>query len=252
MNVGYADGHAKWITKLPADVFASTAINPNAPDRNYGLRRQLKLAYAAACEVWVTNLQEAVITAEQTFYQCGGFVLSSVVSRPPGERALRTAEITGKVPTGEVGTTINALAALGYVARREISGEDLSDQYVQAQRQVTQVEERSAQLQHQQATAPRVQRPGLAEKVQRARAQLGPAQDALSGVQRRTALATITATLIEKTPEVAQAAGGVATAWHSFARAAVKVGLALVWIGLYGLFAAPLAIGYVAYRRLRR
>lgn len=249
MNVAYADSHTKWIRKLPADIAPVTAINPAAPDHDYGLRRRLQLAYDASCEVWVKHIQEAVVAAEQAFYQRGGFVLNSTLAQPTGPGACRTAQIEGKVPTAQVGATINDLAALGYVAHREIAGQDLTDQYVTRTRAVTATEEKLGQAEQQQAQAPRANKPALAEQATQAREQLGHAQDTLFGTQRELALATITATLVEKAPEVSVSVGQVARAWRSFAAAAAKVGVALVWVGLYALFLVPVIGGVWLYRR---
>ena len=253
MNVGYVDGHVKWVKGGPPDYIGpATSINPGAPDNNYGLRRRLKLAYDASCEVWVQHVQEAVVAAEQAFYDRGGFVLNSTLSQPVGERPERSAHIEGKVPTAEVGATINALAALGYAARREISGTDLTDQYVTGSRGVTQAEEKLGEVQQREEAARPAQQPPLQEKVSAARQQLGAAQDALFGTEREAALATITATLIERAPQAAVSAGQIGRAWASFVRTVGKVGVVLVWVGLYGLFALPVIAGVVAYRRRQR
>lgn len=250
-NVGYADGHAKWIPKLPPDVVTATSMSTLPPSRNWGLARGVKLAYDAACEVWVENLQLAVTTAEETFYKRGGFVLNSMVEQEPTGKAPGRAQITGKVPTAEVAATVNALTALGYVVRREINGADLTDQYVPAERGVTQAQETAARLQQRAATAPRRQRVALAEQAQAARRQLGAAQDSLFGVKREVALATITATLIEKAPEASRALTAAGRAWQSFVRTARWVGVALIWVALYGLFVAPVGLAVWWWKRRR-
>ncbi|MCE5239013.1 DUF4349 domain-containing protein [bacterium] len=254
MNVGYADGHGKWIKKLPSDVAPITAIAPGAPDNNYGLRRRVRLAYDASCEVWVRSLQSAVVAAEQTFYDRGGFVLHSALEQGgvnAGQELHRSARVEGKVPTAEVGATINALAALGYVARREISGADMTDQYVTGSRAVTQTEEELGQVQHREAVARTAQKPALQEQTRAVRQQLGAAQDALFGVEREVALATITATLIERGPQAAVSAGQIGRAWSSFVHTAGHVGVVLVWVGLYGLFLTPVVVVVWVWRKRR-
>lgn len=251
MNVGYADGHVKWLRKLPPDVAPGTGLSTAPVSRNWGLPRGAKLAYGATCEVWVKNLQQAALTAESAFYEHGGFVLSSLIQQLPGPEGARNAQVTGKVPTAEVAATVNALTALGYVVRREISGQDLSDEYVQAERSVTQVQQETARLEQGAATAPRRQRPALAAQARVLRQKLGPAQDELFAVKREVALATITATLIEKAPEAGLAVGALAPAWRSFTHTARLIGVALVWAGLYGLFAVPVGVAVWLWRRRR-
>jgi len=255
MNVGYVDGHVKWVKGGPPDYMGpATSISPDAPDNNYGLRRRLKLAYDASLEVWVKSLQPAVVAAEQVFYERGGFVLNSALRQDASQPSQRQAQIEGKVPTAEVGATINALAALGYAARREINGADLTDQYVAGQRNVTEGEGKLGEAQHRAEDARPAQRPAAQAEARTARQQLGTAQDALFGVERELALATITATLIERVPASLRDApiGGIARAWASFVRTAAEVGVILVWVGLYGLFVVPVIVGVVAYRRWKR
>jgi len=70
-------------------------------------------------------------------------------------------------------------------------------------------------------------------------------------VSRELALATITATLIEKQPEVSEAAGGIAAAWTSFQRSAKVLAVLVAWALLYGLFAVPVIVAAIIYRRRR-
>ncbi len=251
MNVGYADGHGKWLKQLPPDALDTTGMKPGPPERNYGLTRRLKLAYDAACEVWVKHLQDAVIAAEQAFYEHGGFVLSSTMACAPGSGNPGHAEITGKVPTAEVAGTLKALAALGYVARREIYGEDLTDGYVTAAREVTQTKQQIHNLQQRRKQAGKKEKKQAEADLAEARSNLGPAQDGVFGVQRELALATITATIIEKAPRTSEIATGIGAAWGSFLSSAKKMGVLLVWLALYGLLLLPVILGVVIYRRWR-
>ena len=191
-----------------------------------------------------------MVTAERTFYDRGGFVLTSTLALGEGDCS-RRAEIAGKVPTGEVGNTLNALAALGYVARREIQGQDLTDQYAAQTRATEQAEREGLTAEEQQAQAPAAQRPHLAPAREAARGKLGAAQDQLFATQREVALATISATLLERAATTPAAARGLAAAWHSFLRTATVVGVALVWVGLYGLLAMPLLVGVAVWRKRR-
>ena len=251
LNVCFADGHVKWLHRLPPEVTGTTAVMP-APNRDYGLGRKIELAYDAACEVWVAHLQDSVITAERAFYEHGGFVLTSNLTVSPTDGSGRRAEITGKVPQSEVGNTLNALAALGYVARREITGQDLTDQYTAQLRATEQAEQAGLTAEEKQAQAPAAQRPNLEPTREAARQKLGQAQDALFGTQRQLALSTVSATLLERGATAPAAAGGLTAAWQSFLRAATTVGVALVWVGLYGLLAVPLLVGVVLWRRRKR
>ena len=252
MNVGYADGHAKWIRMLPESVSQTTSMTTGSPGSNYGLRRRLKLAYDASCEVWVKQLQTAVVSAEQVFTDRGGFVLTSMLSQRPEAGAVRTASIEGRVPTTEVAATVNALAALGYVVHREIMGQDLTDQYVTRTRTVTQTEAEVGEAERQRQAATASRKAPVTAQVHKARQQLAGAQDALFGVERELALATICATFVERAPQASASAGQVGRAWRSFLHTATQVGVGLVWVGLYALFVVPAAVAVIAYRHWKR
>lgn len=255
MNVGYADGHAKWLRELPPDALDpgdTTGMMPGTAGRNYGLARRLKLAYDAACEVWVEHLQGSVLAAEEVFPKCGGFVLRSTMTRSHDCSGAGRADVVGKVPTARVADAVNALAALGYVARRDIIGTDMTDQYVAGARDITRTKQKVAQHQQRATKATRKQdRERAQQAVEKAREALGPAQDSLFGVSRELALATITATLIEKQPEVSEAASGIAAAWMSFQRSAKVLAVLVTWALLYGLFAVPVIAAAIIYRRRR-
>lgn len=252
MNVSYADGHTRWLKKLPASLAAVTAINTAGLPDNYGLRRNLQLAYDATCEVWVPEIQRAVVSAERTFYEHGGFVLSSTLLQPPTPGASRTAELVGKVPTAEVGATVNALATLGYVARRSIQGQDLTDTYVAQARAVTQSEGAAAEAQQRAERAKPAARPEARQRAREARNRLGAAQDALFGTQREVALATITVTLVEKARAQAVSATRVGRAWRSFLQTAGALLVGATWVALYALFLLPVGLGVWLWRRCRR
>ncbi len=254
MNVGFANGHAKWLSNEQWEGLgmSTTAVTPGLPDRNYGLRRMLQLAYDAAIEVWVTDIQQSVVSAERTFYECGGFILQSSLTRydTPGQPS--TAQIVGKVPTPELANVINALGALGYVAKREIVGEDMTDKYTRGARAITQSQQKTQQLQARRAAAPRAKKPQIETELQQTQTELGQAQDEVFSVQREVALSTISATLLEKTPQPILTARGLPAAWAGFVRAASVLGVILVRVLLYGLFFVPLIVAVVIWRRRRR
>ncbi len=235
---------------VSAQLRRTTGID-TSPLRPYGPGRAPKLAYDAAVEVWVRQLQEAVRTAEETFYERGGFVLRCNMVQVESLRHPPRAEIIGKVPMKEVAKTINALAALGWVARREIVGEDLTEDYVLAERRLTHIKEKLNNLYQRRPKVSKLQQNLIDQEIEALKAELDQAQDEYFGVESELALATIQATIVEKGPGTAAAAKGVRAAWNSFTRAAAKVGVALVWLGLYGLFALPLIAGLIIYWRRR-
>ena len=256
MNVGYADGHVKWLKELPPgtlDEADTTGVMPGTQGRNFGLPRELKIAYDAACEIWVSQVQEAVLSAEKVFADEGGFVLSSELTRDGYEESGGGAQIVGKVPVDRVADTVNALARLGYVARRQIVGEDITDAYVSAERGVSNATAAVSRSEQARASAPRTDRRQRDQEVATARAHLGSAQDQAFSVKRELYLATVTVSLIQRVVDQQPEARGVAAAWGSFVSSAKKLGVLLVWALLYGLLASPALVGgYFIWRRVRR
>ncbi len=256
MNVGYADGHAKWIKQLPPgtlDEADTTGVIPGTQGRNFGLPRELKIAYDAACEVWVSQVQEAVVAAEKVFADQGGFVLSSELARDGYQESGGGAQIVGKVPVDRVAETVNALAQLGYVARRQIVGEDITDAYVSAERGVSSTTAAVTKAERERVAAPRRDRPQREQELATARAHLGTAQDNAFKVKRELYLATVTVSLIQRVADQQPETRGVAAAWVSFISSAKRLGVLLVWALLYGLLASPALVGgYLVWRRVRR
>jgi prepilin-type processing-associated H-X9-DG protein len=256
MNVGYADGHAKWIPELPAGTLEegdTTGMIPGTQGRNFGLPRELKIAYDAACEIWVSRLQEAVVSAESVFADHGGFILTSSLHQRSEYGGEGSANIVGKVPVDRVADAVNALGKLGYVARREVAGEDITDSYISAGRSVTNAKSAINETQRERSSAPRHERRQIDKQLATQKSHLGQAQDEAFSVKRELYLSTVTVSLIQKAAKEAPRATGIAAAWESFRSSAVRLGVLLVWALLYGLLALPAMVGgYLVWRRVRR
>ncbi len=237
--------------RIATEVPATTGIQPTEPGRDWGIRRPIQLGYDAALEVWVKDLQESVVIAERTFYDHGGFVLDSTMVQVETLRQPRRAQIVGKVPKEKVADAINALAALGWVAQRDIMGEDLTDQYTQTTRTLTKLQEQINKLTEERKSASKARRAEIDRQIKALKDDLGPAQDEYHDVQKELVLSTISARLVEKTPR-APLGKSLRAAWESFVYAIARVGVVLAWILLYGLFLVPVIAAVVIYRRWRR
>jgi prepilin-type processing-associated H-X9-DG protein len=253
-NYAFVDGHCKWLHKreAPKDLQSSGFIPPT---RNYGLAERLKLAYEATIEVWVENVYQALLQAEAAVQKCGGFLLSSQLEARE-QRA--HASMIVKVPTEQIGACINALGALGFVAHREIAGEDLTQKYVSATREI------GTRQQREQRLSGMVQSMDSDKQRVAAEQELGEVEkqtDALGGtvydVDYRVTLATISATLMEREPDrkpvppdvlrSLQAAAG------SFWSVLLRLGSLAAWILVFSpLWATAVAAVYVVRRRARR
>lgn len=249
-NYGFVDGHAKWFSKdNPPGDFQAGGFIP--PARNYGIAEQLKIAYEASVQVVVQNLYQSVLEAEAAVRQYGGFILNSTLDGRSGR-----ASLTLKVPTPEVGNVVNALGALGFVAHRQIAGEDLTRRYVSAGREIEATHERSERLEtmveEMDEDEPRVAAEQNLGGVERERTQL---RDEVWDIDARTTLATVSATLTEETPEPESA-----TIVDAFREAVATLAVALkvagkagAWVLVFApIWGALLALGWLLLKRAVR
>ncbi len=249
-NYAFVDGHVKWFDRrnAPADLQA-TGFAP--PEHSYGIAERLKIAYVASVEVIVDNLYQAVLQAEAAVHEYGGFILSS---RLDGEGGF--ASLTMKVPTPEVGNVINALGALGFVAHREITGEDLTPGYVAARRQIAAAREREQRLEDMvREMADDEQRVAAEENLGAVEAETTQAQDQSWEIDARTTLATVSATLRQDAGEP-QPVGVIASfiaAGHSFWHVLRGLGSVAAWVIVFlPIWGGALALAWLGLRRLVR
>ena len=250
MNCGFMDGHAKWLPGVPDDISMTTGLTP--PSQGYGLADKLKLAYTASAEIWVKSVHQAVLAAEKTFADRGGFVLMSslqAVAEP------YDAQVIGRVPSAEVAATINALGTLGWVANRQIRGDDLTRKYIDETRQVqtqrqrqerlTEVVEKSVRQEHVVE---------VEENLAGSEAVQGEAESKLYDVADRTTLATITATLSQRDRQ-APPPPAISASWHGAIAALKGAGVALsrvgIWLGVFAWVWLPLLWLGLRHRRAR-
>ncbi len=250
MNVGYVDGYARWVSEDDApEQIQSSGFVP--PTRNYGIAEHLKVAYEASVQVVVENLYQSVLEAEAAVRGYGGFILNSTLDGRCGH-----ASLTLKVPTAEVGNVVNALGALGFVAHREIAGEDLTRRYVSAGREIEQTHGRSERLetmvQEMGEDEPRVAAEQNLGSVERERTEL---RDKVWDIDARTTLATVSATLTEEQPEPEPTtiADAFREAVASLAVALKVAGKAGAWVLVFApIWGGVLAIGWLLLRRAVR
>lgn len=249
-NYGFVDGHVKWFHRdNPPESFEASGFIP--PARSYGIAEHLKIACEASVQVVVRNLYQGVLEAEAVVRQYGGFILNSSLDGRSGY-----ASLTLKVPTRQVGNTLNGLGALGFVAHREICGEDLTRRYVGAQRDIERTHERSerleAMVEGMDEDRPRVQAEETLGGVERERTQL---RDEVWDVDARTTLATVSATLTEETPEPEPTtiADAFREALQTLAVALNTAGRAGAWIVAFApIWGAAFGIAWLLLKRAVR
>jgi len=247
-NCGFLDGHAKWIQGVPPGLSGGTSFAP--PTRNYGLADQLKVAYQGTTELFVRSIHQASLAAEQAVTAHGGFVLRSTLEAV--EEPYK-AQVVCKVPAEEVAGTLNDLAALGWVARRDVVGDDLTQSYVDASRAL-----RAARKREDRASAA-TRQPGNVRSPADANQTLATAEQSadqteskLFDIEAATTLATIAATLTQREPEVhvERIPGTWSAATYALKSTLVVLAQVAIWLLLFSWVWAPAAI--LIRRRSRR
>ena len=193
------------------------------------------------------NLYQGVLQAEAAVREYGGFILNSSLDGRGGY-----ASLTVKVPTQEVGNVINALGSLGFVAHREVAGEDLTRRYVSAQRGIEQSAERQQRLEGMDDDEQRVAAESNLGEVEDETTQL---QDQTWDIDARATLATISATLLqgEVEPEPTGVIASFLAAARSFWAVVRGLGSVAAWVIVFlPIWGGALALAWWALKRLVR
>jgi len=251
-NFAFVDWHGKWFSKKnPPEGIETSGFIP--PTRNYGLAEKLKLAYEATIEVWVENVYQALLQAEAAVHKCGGFLLSSQLEARH-DRA--QASMIVKVPTPEVGNCINALGALGFVAHRQITGEDLTERHVSASREIGTKTERQERLGEMVETMKSdKQRVAAEQNLGQVEGETRSLSDTVYHIDTRVTLATISATLLEETAPKAPVSvlGSFASAGHALARVGSGFGRVAAWVIVFApVWGTAIIVAYALRRKARR
>ena len=253
-NYAFVDGHVKWLSKRdqPEDLQTSGFV---PPERNYGLAQRLRIAYQASVEVVVENLYQSLLQAEAAVTKCGGFLMESNLAYC-GRHG--QASLVVKVPTEQVGNCINALGALGFVASRQITGEDLTRQYVTTTRDIGAHTEREQRLSNMvQTMGDDRQRVAAEQNLGETETATTALRDSAFDIDTRTTLATVSATLTERAPRAEVVRPDVPAAFGSAVSSlwtlALRIGSVLAWVLVFApVWGAALAAGLIAFRLLRR
>lgn len=94
----------------------------------------------------VTDLQAALGRAAEIANRNGGLVSNSYMSGGPGGGGSRQAGLTLRVPAAAFDRTVSALRDLGKVASEQVSTEDVTDQFIDLQARVVNLEEQERRL----------------------------------------------------------------------------------------------------------
>lgn len=190
-------------------------------------------------------MQEATTVAERY----GGFVVSSTVQGTD----VRTGSLVLRVPADRFGSAMDDLRRLGEVRAQTISGEDVTQEFVD-------LESRLRNLRAQESVLLRLmdRATSIADSIR--------VQNVLQGVQLeveriegrlrfledQTALSTITARLVEEGAAFAEPTSTFGRAWNAAVDGFISViAAAIVAVGYLLPFAVPGLVGLIVVRRMR-
>ncbi|MBI3920507.1 MAG: DUF4349 domain-containing protein [Armatimonadetes bacterium] len=150
-NVAFADGHVKWISKrdaeklglgsyylnlLPTGGTSHTVQNAAALGRQVGYQANLSLE--------TRSVDAAVARIETTVDQLGGFLLQSSVQSKGQSGYMGT--LVARVPRHNFIEAVRTIAAVGRLKRREVVGQDVTEEYVAASQNAGETFERTTRL----------------------------------------------------------------------------------------------------------
>ncbi len=240
-----------------AERSALDATSSNLPDVSQRL-----IVRTANLSIVVKDTSEAIRQISALATQMGGFVVTSQTSKV--DQAMR-GSITIRVPAERFDDALRQIEALATdVPNRDIRGEDVTEQYVDLQARLRNLEATEAQLQRIMERAEKIEDVlNVYRQLSETRGEIEQVKGRIQFLEQAAALSSITVALIPD--ELAQpiAIGG----WRptGTARSAIQAlvrtlqGLAdiAIWLALYVLpvlvmLAVPVVVIVLVVRRLRR
>ncbi len=248
-NVGFADGHAKWMPTAPEGVERGAAIGP--AERNYGLAERLHLAYDASVSVETKEVLKSLHAAEQIVREQQGFVLDSAFTETDGRAS---AQMTFKVPSARLEITLQALSRLGHMIRRQIHGEDRTQAVVSVETKLRREGERQGRLRGRLAEAKTEPARAPAETaLQASEKETIAGRGELYGQKSQTVLATVSASFEAPTPRLSSWAAVTSTFTKALNWSGRTGGIAAAWIaGLAPVWVPVLLVVLLARYLVRR
>ncbi|MBI2942358.1 MAG: DUF4349 domain-containing protein [Chloroflexi bacterium] len=195
----------------------------------------------------VENVEESLAAARRIANQLGGFVAQSE-TRYDGDRMIAT--LTLQVPVAQFDTVVQELRRLAVKVESESSSsQDVTEEYVDLQAQVTNLEATEARLRSVLEKATRLEDIlTLQREITQVRGQIERIQGRMNYLQRRTTFSSIAVTLA---PPVAKPKGGeevwnpletAERAWQASLRVIRGVVDALIVVVVFFWWLAPLAV----------
>jgi hypothetical protein len=202
------------------------------------------------------DFEDAIDEARSIAAGLGGFVVSSSASQGTVQRLVRGTLVL-RVPARSYAEAMKSLAALGRVEGRTEAGQDVSQEYVDLNARVRQLEAVEAQLLQ---LLDRADTVGAALAVQRelndAQLELEQAKGRLNYLDDQVAFATVSLAVHERLTEARKTGGGGFSIIDAWSRAANGFLAVIGWTFIVVATAAPLlvllAVGLLLVRVVRR
>ena len=247
------EGRGDRVSQLGFRQAASPAAAPE-PGGAWGRR----IIRQAALEVELDDVDRAIARLTDLVEASGGYIADTQVHSD--EKGVARATVTAYVPPGAFGRALGDLERIGHLRTRRVSGQDVSEEFVDLEARVRNFERHEAQLLSFMGKAQKVSDlVSLENELARVRGEIERLSGRIRFLRARTEMAGIQVSLIRGTAP-APTESTWTRAWIQVRQAfvagwkaafEVAVGLAAVAAQLSPMF-VPAALGWALYRRLRR
>lgn len=240
-SLSMTEGLSTRAPEWPASGFAAreAAAPPETKDHGgLALARQRKVISTANLEIKVKSASQAADDLARLAAGAGGFVQSSSMSVVGADG--RMAEMVLRVPAERFEAFLTTVGGLGKVLRREINGQDVTEEYVDNQARLRAWESEERQLYAIMARAKTVGEVlAVRDRLSQVRETIEQIQGRLKYYDYNVALATISVSLREgdrpvSPPWILQELAGLGRALYGSLRSLILVLLVLIPWGLAG------------------
>jgi hypothetical protein len=229
-----------------------------APVPEPGVSWGRRIIRQAALEVELDDVERAIARLTDLVEAAGGYVADTQVHSD--EKGVARATVTAYVPPAAFGRALGDLERIGQLRTRRVTGQDVSEEFVDLEARVRNLERHEAQLLSFMGKAQKVaDLVSLENELARVRGEIERLSGRIRFLRARTEMAGIQVSLVRGAAP-APADGVWTRAWREVRQAfvagwkaafEVAVGLAAVAAQLSPI-AVPAAFAWALYRRFRR
>lgn len=242
----------------PGGTFAPTDYRPASPEATPAVPWGRRILRQATFDLELRDVERAIAQLTEAVEAAGGYVADTQTHADAA--GILRATVTAYVPPAVFSRALRDLEPLGRVTARRISGQDVSEEFVDLEARVRNFERHEAQLLGFMGRAQKVaDLLALEQELARVRGEIERLTGRIRFLRARTEMAAIRVNLARVGP-AASPEGLLARAWERVREAFVAgwqsafdvaVGLAALAAQVSPL-AIPAGLGWALYRRLRR